>query len=86
MNSLENLRHQLLKERFPQRYMFKFIVPNSDGKVDLVKSLMPEGQLSFRPSKDLHYVAVTCVAVMNSAQEIIEVSRNALQVEGVLML
>ncbi len=86
--SLEGLREQLLKtKKWPLRYMFKFIVPNSDGRVDRVVALLPDGGTnSFKPSKDLHYVAVTCVALMGSPDEIIELTRRATEIDGVISL
>ncbi len=86
--SLEGLREQLLKtKKWPLRYMFKFIVPNSDGRVDRVVALLPDGGTnSFKPSKDLHYVAVTCVALMSSPDEIIELTRRATEIDGVISL
>ncbi len=87
-NSLESLRQQLQQTKtWPLKYMFKFIVPNSGGKVDLIISMLPKhGANTFKPSKDLHYVAVTCVATMQSADEIIDITARASSVEGVLSL
>lgn len=74
-------------KQWPLKYMFKFIVPNNHGKVDLVKSYMPEhGQLSFKHTQNLKYVSVTCVAEMETPNEIIVVTRNAMKVEGVIAL
>lgn len=83
-----NLRYRLLEtESWPLKYMFKFIAPNQDGKVELVKDLMPEhGETTFRHTKNLKHVSVTCVAVMNSADDIIDITAKVDEIEGVLIL
>lgn len=83
-----NLRYRLLEtESWPLKYMFKFIAPNKDGKVELVKDLMPEhGETTFRHTKNLKHVSVTCVAVMNSADDIIDITAKVDEIEGVLIL
>ena len=88
IETLERLRQQLLKtEQWPLKYMFKFIVPNSDGRVDSVKALLPiGGQTTYRPSKDIHYVAITHVNYMHSADEIISTVQRATSVPGVISL
>jgi len=88
IETLERLRIQLLKtERWPLKYMFKFIVPNSDGRVNTVVGMLPQGgQTSFKPSKDLHYVSVTHVNFMPSADSIIEMVTRATSVDGVISL
>ena len=84
----EKLRKQLLENKtWPLRYMFKFIVPNQDGKVDRVVSLLPKhGTVTFKHTKNLRHVSVTCVVSMKSADAIIEVTKNASAIEGVIAL
>lgn len=88
LETLERLRTRLLEEkRWPQKYMFKFIVPNESGKVNAVVLLLPEnGETSFRPSKDIHYVGITNVVMMNSADEVIDVVKRVTSIEGVISL
>lgn len=88
IETLERLRMQLIQtEAWPLKYMFKFIVPNSGGRVNAVVAMLPQGgQTSYRPSKDIHYVAVTHVNFMHSADEIIEVVQRATSVDGVISL
>ncbi len=87
-NDYKKLRELLLEtETWPLLYMFKFIVPNKDGNVDKVISLLPEeGDVSFNHTKNLRHVAVTCKAVMANADEIISITREAAAIEGVLAL
>lgn len=88
IETLERLKIQLLKtEKWPLKYMFKFIVPNSNGRVNAVVAGLPSGgQTSFKPSKDLHYVSVTHVNYMPSADSIVEATRRATSIEGVISL
>lgn len=88
MGDFDKLRELLEKEKhWPVKYMFKFIVPNNEGRVQTVIDMMPkEGKLSFAHTKNLMFVSVTCVAWMESAQKIIEITQNALSVDGVVML
>ncbi len=72
---------------WPMRYMFKFIIPNNNGKVDLAKSHMPQhGTLSFKHTKNLKYVSMTCIAHMHSAEAIIELTQKVETIEGVMSL
>lgn len=74
-------------KKWPLRYMFKFVIPNKDGKVKLAKSLMPDnGQLKFKHTASLKYVSMTCVAYMKSANEIIALTQELEDIEGVMSL
>ncbi len=92
-NSLAMQEYQKLlaklkeNKKWPLLYMFKFIVPNEHGKVDEIKDLLPKhGQVSFKHTKNLKYVSVTCKASMKSAEDIIEVTAKASQIKGVISL
>ncbi|MDC0584697.1 hypothetical protein OAO55_03095 [Bacteroidales bacterium] len=87
-NDFEKLREQLDKDNtWPQPYMFKFIVPNNDGKLEQVKSYLPQdGKLSYKHTKSLKYISITCVAIMKSSNEIIEISKKASSISGVMTL
>lgn len=74
-------------KKWPLRYMFKFIVPNKDGKVELAKSLMPDnGQLKFKHTASLKYVSMTCVTYMKTAEDIIALTQKLDEIEGVISL
>ncbi len=80
---------ELLDEnkKWPMRYMFKFIVPNNNGKVDAVKELMPKhGKINFKHTNNLKYVSITSVASMKSAEAIISITQQAEDIEGVISL
>jgi len=74
-------------KNWPLKYMFKFIVPNKDGKVDKVIAVFPkEAKKSFKYTESLKYVSVTCVLEMNTADEIIAITEAATAIPGVMML
>jgi hypothetical protein len=88
LKDFEKLRELLLKnEQWPLVYMFKFIVPNSGGKVNEVVALLPiEGELSFKHTQNLKFVSVTCKATMDSADAIILITDKAATIPGVIAL
>ena len=74
-------------DNWPQMYMFKFIVPNQHGKVDKVTALLPEdSDVSFKHTRSMRHVSVTCRAVMHSPDDIIKVTQEATAIEGVFAL
>lgn len=87
-NNYEQLKSKLNENKvWPLRYMFKFIVPNKDGNVDKVKSLMPlGGKISYKHTESLKFVSVTCVAEMESADAIIFITQKVLEIEGAMAL
>lgn len=84
---LERLRAKLAAEKWPQKYMFKFVMPNDKAKIDQVLEALPQsGTTTFRNSNGDKYVGVTCVAVMTSADAVIDVTSKACSVQGVISL
>ena len=74
-------------DKWPMAYMFKFIAPNKDGKVQRVVDLFPkEAKKRFKHTKNLKYVSVTCVLNMKSAEEIITITEAATAIPGVIMV
>ena len=88
MDKYKNLRYRLMEtENWPLKYMFKFIIPNEKGKVDQVKALLPkEGKVTFKHTANLKHVSVTSVALMESADQIIEITEKVDKIEGVIVL
>lgn len=84
---LERLRAKLAAEKWPQKYMFKFVMPNDKAKIDQVLEALPQsGTTTFKDSSAGKYVGVTCVAFMPSADAVIDVTSRACSVEGVISL
>ncbi len=74
-------------KKWPLLYMFKFIVPNTDGKVQNVVDQLPKhGTVTFKHTKNLKYVSVTCKASMKSPEAIIEVTNTISSIDGVMSL
>ncbi|WP_430810370.1 MULTISPECIES: DUF493 family protein [unclassified Carboxylicivirga] len=74
-------------KKWPLLYMFKFIAPNQDGKVQDVVDLLPKhGTVTYKHTKNLKYVSVTCKASMKSADAIIEVTSKISEIKGVISL
>jgi len=62
-------------------------VSNQDGNVDkVVKLLEGYGEITFKHTKSLRHVSVTCVAQMNNADDIIDITEQADKIEGVMVL
>lgn len=82
------LRETLLKnKKWPLLYMFKYIVPNEEDKVKTVVELLPNhGRVTYKHTKNLKYVSVTCVVSMKSADAIINVDSKVSGINGVMSL
>jgi hypothetical protein len=88
VDNFEKLRELLaLNEVWPLKYMFKFIVPNNSDKVKQVTAILPKhGDTTYKHTKNLTYVSVTCRASMETVESIIEVNTQATNISGVIML
>lgn len=88
IDKFRNLRYRLMENKsWPMKYMFKFISPNRDGKVDKIKALLPEtGKITFKHTSNLKHVGITCIAPMDSADQIIEITEKIDKIEGVIVL
>jgi uncharacterized protein len=69
---------------FPMLYMFKFIVPT--GKETEVAALFPKNEILLKASSGGKYVSATIQAMMDSADQIIEIYVRAAEIEGVISL
>ncbi len=80
--------HQKLKElRWPQKYMFKFVVPTDSNKIDRAVELLPtNGTLTFNNSRSGKYTSITCVATMPSAEAVTQILTQASEIEGLISL
>lgn len=78
-------KEKLIQEhRFPGLYLFKFIVPMA--KADEVLSILPEGDISNKPSKNNNYISITLKATMGAADDVIEVYERAYLIDGIIAL
>lgn len=88
VKDFDKLKSLLLESKdWPKQYMFKFIVPNQDGKVEKVKEMLPkDGKVTYRHTKNLKHVSVTCVVKMKSADDVIYITKQISSVPGVMSL
>jgi hypothetical protein len=84
----ESLREKLNAEKWPNVYMFKFIVPADNRKVAQVENLFnsKEAQIQMRSSRNGNYVSITAKEVMMSADKVIERYQSASDIEGLISL
>ena len=84
----DKLKSELLQEKkWPLKYMFKFIAPNEDGKVKEVVSILPaNGKVSYKHTKNLKFVSITCVAMMKTADSIVDKLEEVGKISGVMSL
>ncbi len=73
---------------FPEDYLFKFIVTNSDAKNTEIFRVFDgiKFTLSTRDSKNCKYTAININAFVLDADQVIEIYKCVGKVEGVLML
>ncbi|MCT4602459.1 MAG: DUF493 family protein [Marinifilum sp.] len=80
-------QHLIESTQWPSMYMFKFIVPNNEDKLNAVRNLFPkETEFSYKTSRDIRFIGVTVKIVMQSAEEVIEVYSRAQGIKGIMSL
>ena len=87
-SKLENARTILwAQQQWPGIYFFKFIVPNDKVKLELVKKLfLHEDHITYRTSKDIRFIALSCKQEMKNPDEVLEIYKKAGEIEGVISL
>jgi putative lipoic acid-binding regulatory protein len=90
---MDNSKYKKLKEllsenkNWPMSYMFKCIIPNRKDLINRVVALLPyQGEFSFKNSKNNKFVSVSCVAQMNDAQKIIDITKSISEIPDVMIL
>ena len=86
--ALENAKTSLwAQQKWPGIYFFKFIVPNDRSKLDQVRKLFEsEANITYRTSKDIRFIALSCKQVMQNPDEVLEIYRKAGEIEGIISL
>lgn len=84
----ENLNSKLKESgKWPQVYLFKFIIPSDSKKLALVQALFGEqAQVTTRQSKNNKYISISAKEVMVSSEKVIDVYRKASEIEGIISL
>jgi hypothetical protein len=77
---------KLLQEHhdWPCRYQFKFVV-TAEREQD-VRALLPDAEISVRPSRNGKFVSVTMIALLQSPDEVVEVHTRASAIDGLIAL
>ncbi len=72
---------------WPQIYMFKFIVPSDNHKIALVEGLFEDdADIKLQPSTNGKYTSLTARVVMLDAEAVINVYKQASEIEGIISL
>ncbi|MGC4129185.1 MAG: DUF493 family protein [Bergeyella sp.] len=73
---------------FPEEYLFKFIIPNSQSKLTEIYTVFDGLQhtLSNRDSKNGNYVSVSISAFVLDAEQVVKIYKEVSVIEGVMML
>lgn len=75
------------QQKWPGIYFFKFIVPNDKVKLDQVRELFPpEAAFTYRTSKDIRFIALSCKQVMANPDEVLAIYKKAGKMDGVIPL
>ena len=73
---------------FPSKYLYKFIVPNADGKVEQIQNIFNYGGavINTRPSKTGKFMSVSILIEMPSSDSIIDKYKELDDIEGIISL
>ena len=87
-NSIERFRKLLSGQKeWPMLYYFKFIISNDQLKLDQIRSLfIDQYTISYKTSKDLKYISLSCKQYMTDPESIISIYEKAALVEGLIAL
>lgn len=82
------LRQQLIESStWPTLYMFKFVIPNTEDRLEAIKNLFPaQTKFAYKTSKDIKFIGITVKKTMNSADDVIAIYSKAQQIEGAIVL
>lgn len=83
----DGLLEKLQNEEWPMVYLFKFILPNDAKTLSQVSSFFgSDNEMVFHESKNGNYVSVTVKELMMSAENVIDIYKNAAKIKGVITL
>ncbi len=73
---------------FPSNYLYKFIIPKDDIKMNLIENIFNYGGavITTRPSKTGKYISISVLIEMSSSDEIISKYVEIGKVKGVISL
>ena len=84
----KSLKESLEKEEYPLLYLFKFIIPNDEGKLTQLQKKFSEdnAEIELKYSKTKKYISVSVKEVMLSSEQVIETYLSVGEIEGVISL
>ena len=72
---------------WPMLYYFKFIAPNKEEKLTQLRKLfINQEAITYRTSKDIKFIALSCKQYMVDPDSIIAIYEAAAKIEGVIAL
>ena len=74
----------LENHQFPCKFLFKFVVP-ADQK-DEVRALIPEAEISERPSSSGKYVSVSLNHLVDDVEHVLKIYEEAAKIENLISL
>ncbi|MDG1063142.1 MAG: DUF493 family protein [Flavobacteriaceae bacterium] len=83
------LTDQLKKDtKWPAPYLYKFIVPSDDHKVEAIKTIFAplSAKITVKVSSKGNYSSVSVAVVMDSPDSVVQKYREVSKVEGVISL
>ena len=87
MSEFESLKTKLEQLDFPNVYYFKFIVPNKESLINSVKDLfLKESDIEMKASSSGKFISLSHKQVVLSADEIINIYKQASKIEGIISL
>jgi putative lipoic acid-binding regulatory protein len=82
-----NLKEKLESvEQFPGVYNFKFIITGGLDKIQDLRAILPDDEFIEQASKTGKYVSITVKKIMQNADEVIAIYKQAGNIKGIMIL
>ncbi len=82
------LKEQLEQDKWPSKYLYKFIVPTDTAKIEEISGIfdMPGAVIESKQSKKGTYTSVSITVRMKNPDEVIQKYKDVSHIEGVISL
>lgn len=84
MDNYEGLRKKLAEQKFPCKYMFKFIT--LEENLAELKPYFEDAEVKTKPSSKGKYISLTAVIMALSADQIIDRYKSLSHIKGLISL
>lgn len=72
---------------WPMLYYFKFIIPNSQEKLNQVKELFADpSAITYKTSRNIRFISLSCKQRMPDTESIIAIYEKASLIDGLIAL